>query len=222
MKIVKTLMILVGMVLLSASAMAQDTKIGIINLEQALFTSEAARGVQQEIEAEFSTDVERAQSIQQELVELPKELQDVLDEPPPPNTWIPQTTALALIVSIVEARRLTASAESLWIRDAATHLFASPMYRILMQAASPRMVFKTAHLRWGAFFRGTELSSTVEDRVAELTLSGPPGLFNRDLAEIFEDVIFAAVHYTREHSPSTDLTLLGQAPNGAVYYRGQW
>ena len=159
---------------------------------------------------------------EQELVELPKELQEVLDEPPPPTSWIPQTVTLALILAIVEARRLTASAESLWIRDAATHLFASPMYRILMQAASPRMVFKTAHLRWGAFFRGTELSSTVEDRVAELTLSGPPGLFNRDLAEIFEDVIFAAVHYTREHSPSTDLTLLGQAPNGAVYYRGQW
>ncbi len=75
MKIVKTLMIFVGMGLLSTAAMAQDTKIGIINLEQALFTSEAARGVQQEIEAEFSVDVERAQSIQQDLLELQEKFQ---------------------------------------------------------------------------------------------------------------------------------------------------
>jgi outer membrane protein len=74
-KIVKTLMIFFGMGLLSTAAMAQDTKIGIINLEQALFTSEAARGVQQEIEAEFSVDVERAQSIQQDLLELQEKFQ---------------------------------------------------------------------------------------------------------------------------------------------------
>ena len=63
-------MFLAGMSLLSATAMAQDAKIGIINLEQALFTSDAARGVQGEIEAEFSSDVERAQSLQEELVAL--------------------------------------------------------------------------------------------------------------------------------------------------------
>ena len=75
MKIVNTLMLLAGMSLLSATAMAQDAKIGIINLEQALFTSEAARGVQGEIEAEFSTDVERAQTLQQELVGLQEKFQ---------------------------------------------------------------------------------------------------------------------------------------------------
>jgi outer membrane protein len=74
-KILQKLMILVGVALLSASATAQDTKIGIINLEQALFTSEPARGVQQEIEAEFSNDVERAQSIQQELIALQEKFQ---------------------------------------------------------------------------------------------------------------------------------------------------
>ena len=75
MKIVNTLMLLAGISLLSATAMAQGAKIGIINLEQALFTSEAARGVQQEIEAEFSSDVERAQSLQQELVALQEKFQ---------------------------------------------------------------------------------------------------------------------------------------------------
>ncbi len=75
MKILQKLMMLVGVALLSASATAQDTKIGIINLEQALFTSEAARGVQQEIEVEFSNDVERAQSIQQELIALQEKFQ---------------------------------------------------------------------------------------------------------------------------------------------------
>ena len=70
MKIVKTLMLLAGVALLPATALGQDAKIGIINLEQALFNSEAARGVQEELRAEFSTDERRAQTLQEELVAL--------------------------------------------------------------------------------------------------------------------------------------------------------
>jgi len=63
-------MLLAGLVLLPGLALAQDSKIGIINLEQALFNSEAARSVQEELQSEFSGDERRAQTLQEELVAL--------------------------------------------------------------------------------------------------------------------------------------------------------
>lgn len=70
MKSVSKLMLLAGLVLLPGLALAQDSKIGIINLEQALFNSEAARSVQEELQSEFSGDERRAQTLQEELVAL--------------------------------------------------------------------------------------------------------------------------------------------------------
>ncbi|MCB1670736.1 MAG: OmpH family outer membrane protein [Gammaproteobacteria bacterium] len=67
---IKFLMLMVSVSLLPGLVAAQDTKIGIINLEQALFNSEAARVVQEDIRSEFSGDEQRAQTLQQELMAL--------------------------------------------------------------------------------------------------------------------------------------------------------
>ncbi|MEZ5492194.1 MAG: OmpH family outer membrane protein [Gammaproteobacteria bacterium] len=75
MKTVKSLMLLVSLTLVPGFVMAQDTKIGIINLEQALFNSEAARVVQEELQSEFSGDERRAQTLQEELVALQQKFQ---------------------------------------------------------------------------------------------------------------------------------------------------
>jgi len=69
-KITNFLMLMVGMVLIPGTLFAQGTKIGIINLEQALFNSEPARGVQEELQVEFASDERRAQTLQEELIAL--------------------------------------------------------------------------------------------------------------------------------------------------------
>jgi outer membrane protein len=74
-KTVKSLMLLVSLTLVPGFVMAQDTKIGIINLEQALFNSESARVVQEELQSEFSGDERRAQTLQEELVALQQKFQ---------------------------------------------------------------------------------------------------------------------------------------------------
>ncbi len=157
---------------------------------------------------------------EQRIEHLPPVLQALLERPPSATEWIPQCQALALIVAMVDARRLDSEAEKLWIREAATHLFASPMYRILMWAATPRMVFKSAHLRWSAFFRGTTLASVVFDRTATLILQAPPHMFNDDLARIFADVMYAAVNYTKEKGHAS-IELVGAHERG-LEYRGGW
>jgi Skp family chaperone for outer membrane proteins len=60
-KTLKTLIAALCLVTASQGAFAQDTKIGVLNALQALFNSDAARIVQEELEQEFSADEARAQ-----------------------------------------------------------------------------------------------------------------------------------------------------------------
>lgn len=66
MKIIKN-MILVAALAFSGSVLAQQPVIGVINLEQALFDSDAARTLQSRIEEEFKDDQERADRLNSEL-----------------------------------------------------------------------------------------------------------------------------------------------------------
>lgn len=149
---------------------------------------------------------------------LPAPLQAQLDEPAASTAWGAQTTVLANILAIVESRRLEGEAERRFIQSAATQLFASPMYKILMWAASPRLVLKSAHLRWSAFFRGSELRSEVDDGEAQVVLSAPEGIFDEALAHVFTDVLYAALNYTRDENHATSLELAEFRPGRVTYH----
>ena len=75
MKIFKSLIVCLSLVLVSQGAAAQGTKIGVLNALQALFNSDAARVVQQELEQEFASDETRAQGLTDQLNALREEFQ---------------------------------------------------------------------------------------------------------------------------------------------------
>ena len=75
MKTLKTLVAALCLTLLSQGALAQDTKIGVLNALQALFNSDAARVVQEELEQEFSADEARAQELTTQLQDLSAKFQ---------------------------------------------------------------------------------------------------------------------------------------------------
>ena len=152
---------------------------------------------------------------------LPEALQARLDNPESSSAWIPASDTLALIIALVESQGLEGEEESRFIRDAARALFATPMYRILMWAATPRLLFKGAGLRWSAFFRGCKLVSTVRERDADVFLEAPPGLFTNDLAKIFEDVLRSAVKFTEEESTGARIDLVHFSPS-RIHYLGAW
>ena len=168
------------------------------------------------------------------LTGLPFELQHEFDHPSSASSWIPQAHVLAFILAMVESSPevlgQVAQGESLstvegpWIRKAARALFATPMYRILMWAASPRLLFKGANLRWSAFFRGSALRSEVyPSNEAKLLLEAPVGLFNEDLASVFTEVLRAAVSFTEESDGHGQATVdFVDFQPGAVEYRGRW
>jgi hypothetical protein len=155
------------------------------------------------------------------LTGLPAPLQARLDDPSPAAKWIPQCHTLALILAIVESRGLDRPEIGPWIREAAATLFSTPMYRILMLAATPRLLFKGANIRWSAFFRGSELRPDMGDHEATVELSAPPGMFDVTLATIFTDVLRAALNLTEEQSDRAQIELVGVG-HGSVRYHGMW
>jgi outer membrane protein len=74
-KIFKNLSIALVFVLFTQNVFAQDTKIGILNALQALFNSDAAQVVQEELEQEFAQDEERANELTEELQALQERYQ---------------------------------------------------------------------------------------------------------------------------------------------------
>ncbi len=75
MKTFRGLIICLGLAFVSQGAASQDTKIGILNALQALFNSDAARIVQEELEQEFSSDEARAAELTDQLNTLREEFQ---------------------------------------------------------------------------------------------------------------------------------------------------
>ena len=60
-KLMSTFLAVLSVLIFSQGVMAQDAKIGILNPLQALFNSDSARVVQEELEQEFAADEARAQ-----------------------------------------------------------------------------------------------------------------------------------------------------------------
>lgn len=75
MKTLKSLIVTLSLVFVSQGAIAQDTKIGVLNALQALFNSDAALVVQEELEQEFSQDELRAEELTTQLQGLQEEYQ---------------------------------------------------------------------------------------------------------------------------------------------------
>ena len=75
MKTLRSLVACLSLVLFAQTAVAQDTKIGVLNPLQALFNSDAARIVQEELEQEFSVDEARATELTEQLQALQEEYQ---------------------------------------------------------------------------------------------------------------------------------------------------
>ena len=71
----KSLIVCLGLVFVSQGAIAQDTKIGVLNALQALFNSDAARVVQEELEQEFGVDEARANELAEQLTALQQQYQ---------------------------------------------------------------------------------------------------------------------------------------------------
>ena len=98
-RILKSFILILWLATFAQNAAAQDAKIGILNAIQALFNSDAARVVQEELEQEFAQDEQRANELTEELQTLQEEYQ--------------QNEA---VMSEDEVRRMNSSAQDLQVQ----------------------------------------------------------------------------------------------------------
>ncbi len=70
MKTIAKILVIAGCMLASGATFAQQPVVGVVNLEQALFNSQAAQELQAVIQEEFRDDQERAERLNAELREL--------------------------------------------------------------------------------------------------------------------------------------------------------
>ncbi len=70
MKTIAKILVIAGFVMASGATFAQQPVVGVVNLEQALFNSQAAQELQAVIQEEFRDDQERAERLNTELREL--------------------------------------------------------------------------------------------------------------------------------------------------------
>lgn len=99
MKTFKNLVACLSLVLISQGVFAQDAKIGVLNALQALFNSDAARVLQEELDQEFAVDTERSQELTEELTALAEKFQQ--DE---------------AVMTEEEIRRINSSAQDLQVQ----------------------------------------------------------------------------------------------------------
>ena len=74
-RILKSFILILWLATFAQNAVAQGAKIGILNAIQALFNSDAARVVQEELEQEFAQDEQRATELTEELTTLQEQYQ---------------------------------------------------------------------------------------------------------------------------------------------------
>ncbi|MCB9703707.1 MAG: hypothetical protein H6711_17560 [Myxococcales bacterium] len=110
---------------------------------------------------------------------LPPPLADLVANPRPISSWIPEVHHQALAEAIAEQVYGSPSVYLRVVREGQRRLFAERIYAPLLQLLSPERLLRQAAKRWSNFHRGTTLTIAAEHgRGATALVSHPPGLFS--------------------------------------------
>jgi hypothetical protein len=151
---------------------------------------------------------------------LPDELVSLLVTPPLPASWVSEVQFMCVTLWARESRFSSDEAFLSWVRRLNAELFATPLYRMIMWVASPRLLLAGAARRWQQFHRGTRLTVPVQGPgFAEMVIGFPPGLFNELHIRIFGVAFEAGIEAAGGKHCATAAYHLG---NGEARVRVEW
>ena len=128
------------------------------------------------------------------LPKLPDPLQQFIDNPPLPSTWVREVHSTALYLAICDAQFPSDDAYVEFSANFNRNLLRSPLYRILMLVATPNLLMKRAGMRWGALHRGSTLEvEPTGDKVFRGRVRYPTELFPVLLIQCFATAFQAAI-----------------------------
>ncbi len=152
--------------------------------------------------------------------ELPAPVADLLASPRPVSSWISEVHSNATLLFIQDVSGLDDEAYAGLVYDRMRALFDGPLYRILFRLSSPRLLIRSAAIRWRSFHRGTSFAvDTSSPRNAVLDVEFPPFLWNEPTAM----GLVAALRATLDMSGAIDPVLeLSAVTPTRVRIVGRW
>jgi hypothetical protein len=146
--------------------------------------------------ASLLRDMVASRPIAPNAATLPAELCELIRNPPPLSSWIPEVAFNAASMAMYDEHfgsEDTARFED-WVFDFNRDLFRKPLYRILFLLISPRRLLTNVASRWGAFHRGTSLSLIeIKEGAGRLRLEYPSGVFAEPMLYAFSAAWRAAI-----------------------------
>ncbi len=113
---------------------------------------------------------------------LPSPLDQMVAAPHPVSSWIPEVHSNAMLLAIRDLADTDEQSFDAYSYARLRDLFAGPLYRVLLQLASPSLLIRAAAYRWDSFHRGSAF--TLEDwsaHGAQIRIDYPRHLWNAQL-----------------------------------------
>jgi len=150
---------------------------------------------------------------------LPEALVQLLQQPAPPGSWIPEAYNNALHLALADLH--FADDDEFVDRAYAANqdLFRSPMYRAMMLLANPERVLNGARKRWEAFHLGTEFALEVAGNTAQVVLRYPDDVHDLLMLECIAMAFRAAIEAARGKNVDVSLTQVSPA---RAEFAGRW
>jgi hypothetical protein len=113
-----------------------------------------------------------------DLGTLPEVLVRLQDNPSPVSSWIPEVHSQAWMIAVYDRCFDDMDAFGAFTYRQGKALLEGPLYAIAFKIASPKLLLRSATLRWGAFHRGAgiEVSGTGRDFV-DVLVQHPAGTY---------------------------------------------
>lgn len=154
-------------------------------------------------------------ALSQPVVEaLPEPLRQLATNPPPASSWVPEVHYCGFSLAVADAHEMSSDAFGEFWYAVSKSLTTSPLYAGLLAYLPPRILLRSAGLRWSAFHRGMGLRVRSRGPELRLTLTFPPGLLPRLCAEGYTRA-FAAIVDTS--NAGAQMSLVEGGDDYAVY-----
>ena len=145
---------------------------------------------------------------------LPDPLHALVFSPPPASFWVPEVQYCGFSLAIADAYDMSSAEFGEFWYAVSKSLTTSPLYAGLLTYLPPRILLRSAALRWSAFHRGIGLTVRARGPELLLTLTFPPTLLPTLCVEAYTHAFSAIVDTT---NAGARMSLLERGDDHAVY-----
>lgn len=138
----------------------------------------------------------------------------MVEQPPTSNRWVLEVEYTALCLALADAHGWSDQDFSRFWYELTKSLMANAMYAGLLGFLTPKLLLRTASLRWASFHKGVELSTRAAPGGLYLDLGFPEGLVPPICTHAYAQVFQATVDFSASR---TQTRLVEESPQKVTY-----